>query len=212
MDSDSDRCVTNDASVTAAVAAAGYKLFQQAYSQQFSASDKGVFLSPLSIIYALALAVNGAGTALPFLALPFLWAQVPALHARSALTRVAALAGYQSPTQTELLNAVLSYPGMQASTSSAPPVAASDSSAPVPCESDLNAVLGQFSSLLTSGGSNSSGADEGNADGSDRSGAARFILANSVWTRDITLRPKYVEAMHKIYNVSSDILSNILLK
>ncbi len=61
--SSNNRCVTNDANITAAIAAAGYKIFQQAYNQQSSASAKGVFLSPLSIVYALALAINGAGKA-----------------------------------------------------------------------------------------------------------------------------------------------------
>lgn len=204
-----NRCVTNDASVTAAIAAAGYKIFQQAYSQQPSASSKGVFLSPLSIVYALALAINGAGIAprcLPTLALEYATCvhvnMCACVHVSPILAVPAAFAGYQSPTHTELLNAALSYPAGQSTSSSAP--SAANTSAPVPCESDLNAVLGQTVAQLTSGSGNSSGAaGGGSTDSSDGSGAARFILANSVWSRGgITLRPEYVEAMQKIYNVS----------
>ncbi len=67
-------------------------------------------------------------------------------------------------------------------------------------------MLGQTVSQISSGGSNSTSAGgqgtvQGSTDSSEGSGGARFILANSVWTRDITLRPEYVEAMQKIYNV-----------
>ncbi len=54
-------CAAANATIISAVAVAGMNVFLTALQGDADANHKGVFLSPLSIVYALTLALNGAG-------------------------------------------------------------------------------------------------------------------------------------------------------